>query len=166
MIVVKHPQLPANTLLLEALHVVDCIAAAELNVDRFLPPLVLRSLISPNLSDVSDQLAYTDFTQQLLQVETTVLHKLLDSQMEGIRKMLDAARSTATAQLEELRQAAHNVARLAFDQEITRLSALRAVNLAIRPEEIDHLTATRDASLEAIASAVVRLDAVRVIVAA
>ena len=166
MIVVKHPQLPANTLLLEALHVVDCVAPAELNVDRFLPPLVLRSLISPNLLDVADQLAYTDFAQQLLQVDTAVLHKLLDSQMEGIRKMLDAARSTATHQLEALKQSAHDSAKVAFDQEIARLRALRAVNRAIRPEEIDHLTATRDASLEAIASAVVRLDAVRVIVAA
>jgi ATP-dependent helicase HepA len=166
MIVVKHPGLPAGTLLLEVLHVIDCVAPAELTVDRYLPPRVLRSVISPNLEDVAERLPYTDFADNLMEVNATALHQLLDMQMAGIRRMLDAARSRAMQQLESLREAAEQAAVDAFDHEISRLTSLRRVNETIRPEEIDHLSIAKTASVAAIEHATVRLDAIRVIVAA
>lgn len=166
MIVVKDPRLPGGTLLVEALHVVDCVAPGDLDVDRYLPPRVLRCVIAPNLTDIAGQFPYSDFASEVLQVNADALHKLLDSQMEGVRKMLDAARTSATRQLEGLRTTAHTNAELAFDHEIARLTALRAVNKAIRPEEIAHLNAAKAASLAAIDKAAARLEAIRVIIAA
>ena len=67
----------------------------------------------------------------------------------------------------EIRQAdaGHN-ARTAYDAEIARLVSLKAVNPAVRTEEIDYLREAQKQTLTAIADAVLRTDAVRVIVAA
>ena len=53
-----------------------------------------------------------------------------------------------------------------MDQELNRLKALRKVNNSIRLEEIEYLQETTEMLLEAIENAEVRMDALRVIVAA
>ncbi|XOV88843.1 MAG: RNA polymerase-associated protein RapA [Pseudomonadota bacterium] len=166
MIAVRHPQLPAGILLVEAIHIVDCVAPKALGADRFLPPLVLRALIAPDLTDLSGQLPYSSFAAELLDVNTTTLHTLIDSQGSGIRAMLTHAGSLAAAQLGRLRDSAMLDVRQQFEQEIRRLAALQQVNPLVRPEEIDHLANVRDDIILAIERADVRLDAVRVIVAA
>jgi len=50
--------------------------------------------------------------------------------------------------------------------EINRLSALQDLNKNVRPEEISHLLETRSLTLDAIDQADIRLDSIRVIVAA
>jgi ATP-dependent helicase HepA len=165
MIAVRHPQIPSGTLLVEVLHVVDCVAPSHLSVDRYLPPRVLRSVVSPSLADIAPHLPYTDFAEYLLDVRTDALHALLESQMAAIRKMLDAARQSALAKLEELRDEAIRKASNAYDGEIERLTALREINATIRPDEIEYLAVTRTLSLDAIENADIRLDAIRVIVA-
>lgn len=166
MIAVKHPSLPSGTLLVEAMHVVDCVAPKELGVDRFLPPRVLRSVISPNLTDVAEQLAFTGFSEEALEVRTDAMNKLLDSQRSGIRDMLGAARKRAVAQLDELKVKAAAQAANGYDNEISRLTSLRKVNNTIRPEEVEYLTVVKEMTCASIEQAEVRLDAIRVIVAA
>lgn len=166
MIVVKHPRLPAGTLLVEVMHLVDCVAPRELGVERYLPPRVLRSVITPNLNDIAEDLPYSDLTEHQLDIDTATLHKLLDTQMDGIRKMLARARMYASEALDVQRTSAYRRAEMDYDQEIARQTALREVNRAIRREEIRHLALARSASLAAINDVQVRLDAIRVIVAA
>ncbi len=166
MIAVKHPHLPSGTLLVETIHIVDCIAPKALGADRFLPPLVLRSLISPNLADVAEQLPYTSFNAEILEVNNTALHQLLESQSGGIRQMLGSAGTHAEGKLAGLRESATIEVKRTFEQEIRRLEALQRVNPLVRQEEIEHLASISDAIIGAIERAEVRLDAVRVIVAA
>ena len=67
---------------------------------------------------------------------------------------------------ENRQELATQVAGTHYDTEIDRLVSLQAVNPAVRTEEIDYLRETREQTLTAIADAVLRVDAVRVIVAA
>lgn len=166
MIAIRHPDVPSGTLLVETLHVVDCLAPAELDVDRFLPPQVLRDIITPNLTSVTEQLPWTGFEEQLLEVQADALHRLLDSQREGIGQMLATAREQASQVLAQRRDDARHQARHAYDTEIERLEALGRINPSVRPEEIEYWRTARDLVLEAIDRADVRLDAIRVIVAA
>ncbi|MEJ6591120.1 MAG: RNA polymerase-associated protein RapA [SAR86 cluster bacterium] len=166
MIAVKHPELPAGTLLLETLFIADCVAPAYLMADRFLPPAVIRVVIEPNFADISDTLAWTDFDAEQLSVSTGALQGILESQRAGIKSMLEAAKRQARTQCQALRESARARAETLLDVEIKRLTALKGLNDNVRPEEISHLLETRRLTLEAIDQADIRLDSIRVIVAA
>ena len=166
MIAVKHPELPAGTLLLETLFIADCVAPAHLMADRFLPPTVIRVVIEPNLADISASLAWTGFEAEQLTVSTAALQGILESQRAGIKSMLAAAKRQARTQCQALRETARDQAQIMLTAEINRLSALQDLNKNVRPEEINHLLETRSLTLEAIDQADIRLDSIRVIVAA
>jgi ATP-dependent helicase HepA len=80
--------------------------------------------------------------------------------------MLEAARTLAKSQLMDLRTQAADRAATALDLEIDRLSALQRINDTVRSTEIEHLKETRSQLLQVIARADVRLDGIRIIVAA
>ncbi len=166
MIAIRHASLPSGTLLLETLYVVDCVAPAELNVDRFLPPSVLRCLVTPTLEEVGGRIPFQSFADEALEVPDSALHAILDSQIDGIKAMLDAARNFADEHLSKVRTTATEKTESAMDAELSRLDDLMKVNPTIRPEEIEYLRLTKELVQEAIGNAGMRLDAVRVIVVA
>ncbi|MCH2568310.1 MAG: RNA polymerase-associated protein RapA [Pseudomonadales bacterium] len=166
MVEVKHPSLPAGTLLVEVLSVDHVVAPPHLMADRYLPPVVSRVLMTPKLMDIGEQLPYTSFSEHLIDVPAATFARLIDGQRDGIETMLASAVDFGAADF-EIRQAdAGQNARTAYDAEIARLVSLKAVNPAVRTEEIDYLREAQKQTLTAIADAVLRTDAVRVIVAA
>jgi ATP-dependent helicase HepA len=166
MIAIRHPDLPPGTLLLETLFIADCAAPVRLMADRYLPPTVIRLVIEPGKKDVSARLPWTDFEDMRLDVSVGALHGILESQRDAIKQMLEAARELATVQLDELRSGASERANASLTAELERMAALQRVNDTVRPEEVLYLQETRSLLLAAIQRADVRLDGIRVIVAA
>ena len=166
MVAVKHPSLPAGTLLLELLSVDDVVAPPHLMADRYLPPVVSRVLITPNLTEIGEQLPYTSFAEHLLDVPPSTFARLIDGQRVGIEKMLARAIEFGALAFKARQDQATRVAGTEYDTEIDRLVSLQAVNPAVRTEEIDYFRETREQTLAAIADAGLRVDAVRVIIAA
>ena len=166
MIAVKHESLPAGTLLLETLYIANCVAPAELMTDKYLPPRVIRIVIAPNLMDITDKLPWSDFIDEKLDIANEPLGKILDSQQQGIRQMLEASRNIADRQMVHFKNSANQKASGAYDAELERLLELRKVNSTVRDDEIAHFSAFRQMTLEVIGQSTARLDAVRVIVAA
>ena len=80
--------------------------------------------------------------------------------------MLETAKHQAQVQCSDLRLAARSRADAFLSGEIHRMTDLQRLNQNIRLEEIKHLRETRRLVLEAIDAADIRLDAIRVIVAA
>ncbi|MFT6518043.1 MAG: ATP-dependent helicase HepA [Candidatus Azotimanducaceae bacterium] len=166
MIAVKHPDLPAGTLLVETLYIADCVAPTGLMVDRYLPPTVIRLLMQPGLTDISEHMPWNDFDETKLDVPKAALGGIVESQRGGIKKMLEAARDLASHQLLNLTGKATDQASKALDLEIDRLTALQRINDTVRPGEVTHLKETRTQLLLAIERADIRLDGIRIIVAA
>jgi ATP-dependent helicase HepA len=166
MIAVKHPDLPAGTLLVETLYIADCIAPTGLMVDRYLPPTVIRLLMQPGLTDIGEHMPWSDFDEAKLDVPKAALSGIVESQRGGIKKMLEAARDLASYQLLDLTGKATDQASKALDLEIDRLTALQRINDTVRPGEVTHLKETRAQLLLAIERADIRLDGIRIIVAA
>lgn len=165
MVVVKHPALKAGTLLLETVSIVDCPAQKKLGIDRYLPPKVLRFLIAPSLNDVTSRLPYDSMAEYIVKVPKATYKKVLDSQADGIKQMLERARSLASDQVLELVDHAKTQASAQLETEISRLVSLQRVNNNIRDVEIEFLRSLRTDVLEALDKTQVRLDALRVIVA-
>ncbi len=165
MIVVKHPALQTGTLLVEVLHLVQCIAPAEIMADRYIPPMVLRSVITPELMDISGALEFSEYENKL-DIPADTLHKVLDSQLDGLKKMLDAAQEQARNKLPSLIGSARSEMFDDLNFEIERLEQLMKVNENVRPEELEFLKLRMELLANAIEGADMRMEAVRVIVAA
>ena len=165
-IAIKHPKIKSGTLLVETLHVVDCVAPSVLQVDRYLPPSVIRSVVTPALANVASQLAFQEFNDEVLEIPPETLSKIIDSQQSGIKEMLAKARDEAHQYLVDRKRAASQQTRQILDAEVERLEYLMGVNPNVREEELDYLRLTQDLVLEAIDNADMRLDAIRVIVIA
>ncbi len=166
MIAVKHPALPPGTLLVEVLHIVDCVAPMALQADKYMPPSIIRTVITPKLADISIQLPYQDFIAEQLDIPITTYVTILQSQQDGIKEMANHSRVVALQALEKEKSAAKGKLQLQMNQELNRLKELRKVNNSIRLEEIEYLQETTQMLIEAIEKSDVRMDALRVIVAA
>ncbi len=165
-IAIKHPKIKSGTILLETLHVVDCVAPSILQVDRYLPPSVIRSVITPTLSNFSSQLAFQSFNDAILEIPPETLSKIIDGQLNRIKEMLNKAQDEAHEYLTDCKTLAAVQTKQALDTEIERLEYLMSVNPNVREEELDYLRMTQDLLLESISIADMRLDSIRVIIIA
>ena len=164
-VVIDHPRLPRGTLLVETLHLVDCAAPPKLDAGRFLPPTVLRSLMTPQFKDLAERTAYNSFIELEVEVVKDALERIVDSQRSGIEAMLSKAEEGARGRLDALVTAALGNMDAELEREESRLRYLASVNSLVRDEEIRHVADTRAALHEHIAGAEVRLDAIRIIIA-
>ena len=164
MIAIKHPALKAGTLLVEVLHLVQCVAPAETMVDRYLPPLVVRALITSDREDISESFEFNEF-DGLLNTPAATLHKVLDAQISDIKEMLAQAQALAIKRLPLLVDSAMSKMSRSMNLEIDRLTQLMKVNNNVRPEELEFLNDRKERLTLAIDGAQMRMEAIRVIVA-
>ena len=165
-VVIDHPRLPRGTLLLETIHLVDCAAPPALDAGRFLAPDVIRSLMTPDFTDLAERTEFNAFRELEVDVQQDALEQIVDSQRGGIEAMLSAAEQSARSRLASLVEVGAAAMRRELEREENRLRYLASVNSLVREEETRHVVKTREALHEHITGAEVRLDAVRIIVAA
>ena len=164
-IVINLKDIPKGTLLVETLHLVDCIAPAELNPSRYLPAHILRSLISPDLTDLSAKVPFNRF-DETLDIAPEALSKIITQQEPGIRKILQGAEVNAAEKFEPIRKRALVSMTNQFQREIDRMVALAEHNPNVRTDEIEFLNTGLETLTIAIQSSQIRLEAVRVILVA
>ena len=87
------------------------------------------------------------------------------AQRDTLLRLVDSAQATMQPRHNERVAQASAAFTASMDEEITRLTALQAINPSVRDEEIDTLRAYKDQGLTMFAKAALRLEAVRVLVA-
>jgi ATP-dependent helicase HepA len=153
------PALPARSVLLEALYVLECVADVRLDAPRFLPPTPVTVCVDSRLASrdyVPSPQAIARARERPLDLSRYRRHL---SQL--VPPMLDKAAALSAERAREVSGDAVAQARAALDARIERLRALAALNNAVRPQEIATAERTRDALLAALAGSRLRLDAVR-----
>ena len=146
-----------QSLLLEAIFVLEALAPKHLHADRFLPPTPLRVLINQEREVV---------TIDLPEMTNGSPYALLDDFKVGkelIPTMLGKARKIATATAKQTAKEASQSMTATMQRELDRLTALQKVNENIRQEEIDLTREQMQKLAEALSKARVRLDAIRLI---
>lgn len=148
-------------MLLEAWLVVECIAPADLHVERFLPQNPVRIAVDHT---GGDQTAYAALASaKLRRGDPGALLKNEAVKRKVLPIMLDRARELGTAKSQPIIAAALAAMHAELATEISRIRDLAEVNDHVRPEEITALESRRTQLADAIASARVRLDAVRLV---
>jgi ATP-dependent helicase HepA len=150
-----------ESLLLEVILVVECVAPASLHADRFLPATPLRVLVDHEKNDLSQQ-----FPRQSYVLEKADLQKLLDKAV--VRKklvpaMLEKAQEIGRTGMEALVKAATLQMEDRLNSEVERLERLRELNDHVRIDEIELVRNQKNSLANAFAGARLRVDALRLI---
>ncbi|WP_034912216.1 MULTISPECIES: RNA polymerase-associated protein RapA [Erwinia] len=160
----KNKALPVGTLLLELIYVVEAQAPRHLQLTRFLPPTPIRMLVDRQGTNLAGKVEFESFNRQLNAVNRHNGSKLVNAVQQDVHAILTLAEDQAAAEARNVIDAARQEADEKLSAELSRLSALSAVNPNIRQDEIDALESNREQVLSALNDAGWRLDALRLIV--
>ena len=151
----------APRLFLETHFVLESVAPPRLHADRFLAPTPIRVCVDQRGAEAdADSWPHTDdFVDG--SVRWVVQKQALLAPL--LAKMHTACETFAEERAARLRSVARAAMRTRLDAELDRLTALAAVNDAIRPEERVALENQRDGLAEAIDGARLRPEAVRLV---
>ncbi len=162
---VKHPGLKPGTLLLEGLYVLESASSRAVNSGRYLPPSSIRVVVDPEGRDHAAELSEATLNINGAPVESETAREIVRAYQQPLRDLIRIGEAAATRRVPERLKQATGRLHQTLDREIDRMRALRQVNPNVREEELLFLERQRDAAEKAIASANLRLDAQRVIVA-
>ena len=148
---------------LEAVFVLECVAPAELHMDRFLPPTAVRVLVDHEMEDISSEYSFEFLADRLENQSSIWLSDNAEISRNLLPKMLDRCSQIAEGRAQSIiAKGADDIARV-VGSEIFRLENLKKVNPSVTREEIELALDEMKTLKENIASARLRLDAIRLI---
>ena len=164
MALLVNKQLPAGTLLVELIYMIESQSPKGLQLNRFLPPTPVRLLMDSKGNDLAGQVNFDTLQNKLKSLGKDIANKMVKMARPNIEQLIKLGdhemAEIAQAQIQE----ASRLADQTLSTELNRLIVLKAVNKNIRQAEIDLLEQQRLVSLEELSKASWRLDSLRVIV--
>lgn len=156
--------LPAGTLLLELIYVVEAQAPKGLQLTRFLPPTPVRVLLDSKGNDLSEKVSFNGLEKQLKPMNKAMANKVVKMVRHDVERLIKLSESMVEKSAKFLIEQAKTQADVGLSAELNRLMALQAVNRTIRQEEIEILEQQRSQVLAQLSLAKWRLDSLRLIV--
>ena len=157
-------QLPAGTLLIELIYMIESQSPKGLQLNRFLPPTPVRLLLDSKGNDLAGQVNFGTLQNKLKPLGKDIANKMVKMARPNIEQLIKLGDHKMTEVSQAQIQEASKLADQILSTELNRLIALKAVNKNIRQAEIDLLEQQRLVSLEELSKASWRLDSLRVIV--
>lgn len=154
----SNKQQPPGTYWLECLFVLTSQAASNLQLSRFLPPTPIKLCLNAAGQIEDRQFLELDSVNQQTAAQLTQALKC------KIEVLLVQAQTLAEHQAELQQQQALSDMQQVLGGEQRRLQALQIVNPSIRDEEIDFLKHQQQHLTQAIGSAKLRLEAIRLVI--
>ncbi|HHH47571.1 MAG TPA: RNA polymerase-associated protein RapA, partial [Gammaproteobacteria bacterium] len=162
---VKYRGVNSGTLLMECLFILESASSERLNSARYLPPTCIRVLIDQSGRRHDDALPHAAINRARQNVERETAAQVIRSQLDVLKTMAKTAEAQAAGEAPTILREALGKTRDTLQGEIQRLEALQRVNPNVRDEEIRYFEEQWTALSQALESASLRLDALRVIVA-
>ncbi len=164
MALLVNKQLPAGTLLVELIYMIESQSPKGLQLNRFLPPTPVRLLLDSKGNDLAKQVNFDTLQNKLKPLSKDIANKMVKMARPNIEQLIKIGDHKMTEIAQAKIQEASRLADQTLSAELNRLIALKAVNKNIRQAEIDVLEKQRVLSLEELSRASWRLDSLRVIV--
>jgi Superfamily II DNA/RNA helicases, SNF2 family len=152
-----------QNLLLEAVFVLETVADSRWHVDQFLPPAPVRVLVDIRGRDLTEERGAAQLAED---VEDGDIHRFLEKpgfNAAVLRALLEGATACAETRSTELKSTAEARAAEVLGADLQRLRDLRRLNDHVRPEEIGLAEEQLERTREAIRSARLRLDSIRLV---
>jgi len=164
MALLVNKQLPAGTLLVELIYMIESQSPKGLQLNRFLPPTPVRLLLDSKGNDLAGQVNFGTLQNKLKPLSKDIANKMVKMARPNIEQLIKIGDHKITEIAQTQIREASKLADQTLSTELNRLLALKAVNKNIRQTEIDGLEKQRVLSLEELSKASWRLDSLRVIV--
>ena len=164
MALLVNKQLPAGTLLVELIYMIESQSPKGLQLNRFLPPTPVRLLLDSKGNNLAEQVNFNTLQNKLKPLSKDIANKMVKMARPNIEQLIKLGDHKITEIAQSQIREASKLADQTLSTEINRLIALKAVNKNIRQAEIDVLEKQRVLSLEELSKASWRLDSLRVIV--
>jgi ATP-dependent helicase HepA len=164
--VCKLPGLKTGEMLLEVMYNVECVAPAYLQVERFLPPSIVRLLINSRGEDLSEKYTIEQLQGLPVDLGKQTITQIISTQQEYLRRMLNLAEKQSVTLLPTLVTTANNKIETELAEELQRLTELQRVNPNVREDEIESLREQMQLLHRYMQTARLHQDAVRLIIAA
>ena len=157
-------QLPAGTLLVELIYMIESQSPKGLQLNRFLPPTPVRLLLDSKGNNLAGQVNFDTLQNKLKPLSKDIANKMVKMARPNIEQLIKLGDHKMTEIAQAKIREASKLADQTLSTELNRLIALKAVNKNIRQAEINLLEQQRLVSLEELSKASWRLDSLRVIV--
>lgn len=155
----------SGSVLLECLFSLECAPIEALQTNRYLPPTMIRVVCDERGADHNIKLSHHVINETKDYVEQGIGNKVVKTKKKILKAMLKRSEKYGELKSTKVLKHAHEQASNTLTNEINRLKALSKVNKNIRRDEVQYFEKQLSALTEAIGSASLRLDAIRVIVA-
>jgi len=162
--VIKHPQVQAGTLLLECVFIVESVAPAKLQMERFLPPTPIRVLMDEQGQNYSENPAFQQLNVQAMELDKDTIKEVVASRKPLILNLLHSCEEVALTHSSKLLNNVKKNAKNINLTEIERMEALKKVNPSVREEEIELLQLRMQQILSALSTSSTKLSAIRLLV--
>ena len=163
MALLVNKQLPAGTLLVELIYVIESQSPKGLQLNRFLPPTPVRLLLDSKGNNLAEQVNFNTLQNKLKPLSKDIANKMVKMARPNIEQLIKIGDHKITEIAQAQIREASRLADQTLSAELNRLIALKAVNKNIRQAEINVLEKQRVLSLEELSKASWRLDSLRVI---
>ena len=158
-------ELPARTALLQAVYILECVADRRLDPERFLPPLPIVLTVDTKLTE-REHFRPSDIALHRANTRTIEVMRYRKFLAKLVPPMLQRAEALAAVRAQSSIDEAVALATDTLDAELSRLTALRAVNPSISEAEIQAVSHEREQLLVALPNSRLRLDSLRFVVSA
>lgn len=163
--IAKLPKVKPGSILLECIFVIECTAPKNLQINRHLPPALIRVVMDANCSDITAQFDFDALQGTAIQLNKKIVTQLVHNHQERLKHMFAQAEKIATDDCHQQSQIKIMEMTTEFDHEIQRLTALQKDNPNIRLDEISSLEAQKNNLDTYMHKAYARLDSSRLVVA-
>lgn len=157
-------QLPAGSLLLEAVFVLRCAAPRYLQVSRYLTENYLRVVVDQQGRNLAERLDAQFVSQRAGRIPKNTAQQLVSRARPHIQELLSHAQQTADEQAPHVIEQAKSSMHHQLTAELQRMQQLAKVNPDIRPQELEYLAQSRQLLDDALTHSQWVLDAIRVII--
>ncbi len=158
----KNKTLPAGAILLELIFVAESASHSQLY--RFLPPTPIRVLLDKNGNNLAEKVNFEAFDRQLSPVNRHLGSKLVGASQAIIHGLIAQAETVAAPRLTTIVAEARERMTQTLGADLTRLTALKAVNPSVRESEVLHLQELQAELNHLLDQTQLKLDAVRFVV--
>ncbi|MGR8918441.1 MAG: RNA polymerase-associated protein RapA [Gammaproteobacteria bacterium] len=162
--ILKAGKVAAGTVLVECQFVIVCPAPRGLGVERFLDASTLRVVVDSAGEEVGERFDGTRLDAAVREVPKATAQKVVARMRDQIEQLAEHAAHLGEVRQEGIVAAARRRLGEELGAEVERLRSLARVNPNIRDDEIAALEDERAQSDGYLASAQLKLDAVRIIV--
>ncbi len=163
--IIKNKSFKTGTVLLEMLFVVQCIAPAHLQIDRFMPSQLIRLVLDKYNTDHSDSISFEQCKSLVPSVDAHTCQQIVAGHRESLRQIITHAESQLAENIPALINTAEQEIEEQLGAQISRLVSLQKNNPNVRDDEIQQLSDEKNQLHEYIQHPQLRLDGLRLIIA-